>query len=241
MVIRSKLQSPTPTASSYFKRVRCIRSTIVVRDFSGPVPRGPYGLPFQPSQRLKAGRTLRGSALWNVIASPYSAVFSKSAGGPGRCLLAYKVLKRLQEFARLVRCHEGVFLFVCFDGLPSQAQPGFVLITRALYLAKPSMQVACSTSSLVVMRSFHLDRHIEHRAKAFLASLALPSLQRFNVTVSRGVAYVNVRVPNSYEWQLAVDVCQRVTGIREVVDSIKVDLPEHFHACDLFPPGSVRH
>ena len=68
------------------------------------------------------------------------------------------------------------------------------------------------------------DHDIEDRVKAAFAGLTLPCLKRLEVGVRDGIAFLDGRVPNFYQRQLAIHACQRVAGVREVVDSIEVDL-----------------
>ena len=68
------------------------------------------------------------------------------------------------------------------------------------------------------------DPDLELRVRASLSKLGRQSLKLVQVRVSQAVVFLNGRVSSFYERQLAINACQRVTGIHHVTDSIKVSL-----------------
>ena len=68
------------------------------------------------------------------------------------------------------------------------------------------------------------DHEVEDRVKVALSRLEFPCLKRLPVRVSDGIAFFEGRVPTFHQRQLAIHACQRVAGVKEVVDAIEVDL-----------------
>lgn len=65
-------------------------------------------------------------------------------------------------------------------------------------------------------------RELERRVKNFLAQRSIPGLRRLTVEVDGNSVLLRGRVRSYYEKQLAVNCCQRVAGVLNVIDWIEV-------------------
>lgn len=66
------------------------------------------------------------------------------------------------------------------------------------------------------------DRELECRVKNFLEELNLPALCDLEVEVRNGAAVVSGRVSTFYQKQLATSCCQRVAGVLNVINEVRV-------------------
>jgi carbon storage regulator len=66
------------------------------------------------------------------------------------------------------------------------------------------------------------DRHLERRLKSFLEGLSLPALRDLEVEVQNGAAVITGRVRTFYQKQLAASCCQRVAGVLNVLNEVRV-------------------
>jgi hypothetical protein len=66
------------------------------------------------------------------------------------------------------------------------------------------------------------DRELERRVKNFLAQRSIPGLRRLTVEVDGHSVLLRGHVRTYYEKQLAVNCCQRVAGVLNVIDWIEV-------------------
>jgi len=68
----------------------------------------------------------------------------------------------------------------------------------------------------------HSDGELERRLVSFLLQRQIPALRRISVAVSNGIVTLQGRVQSFYERQLCLNCCQRVAGVRRLVDQIEV-------------------
>ena len=66
------------------------------------------------------------------------------------------------------------------------------------------------------------DRDLERRVKSFLFERQMQALRLLEVACSRGVVTLCGHVGSFYEKQLALSACQRVAGVRRLVDAVEV-------------------
>ena len=66
------------------------------------------------------------------------------------------------------------------------------------------------------------DRELERRLKSFLEGLNLPALRDLEVEVRNGAAVITGRVRTFYHKQLATSCCQRVAGVLNVLNEVRV-------------------
>jgi len=66
------------------------------------------------------------------------------------------------------------------------------------------------------------DRELACRVKNFLEGLNLPALCDLEVDVRNGAAVVSGRVSTFYQKQLATSCCQRVAGVLNVINEVRV-------------------
>ena len=69
------------------------------------------------------------------------------------------------------------------------------------------------------------DAQIQQSVKRMLDQLGRRRLRLLDVDVQSGVACLRGRVKNFHERQLAINACQRVDGVHEMVDEIEVEGP----------------
>lgn len=67
-----------------------------------------------------------------------------------------------------------------------------------------------------------VDGELEQRVVSFLLGQSVPALRRIKVLVNNGVVTLKGRVQSYYERQLCLSCCQRVAGVRQLVDLIEV-------------------
>jgi len=66
------------------------------------------------------------------------------------------------------------------------------------------------------------DHDLECRVKRFLEGLNLPALCNLNVEVQNGAAVITGRVSTFCQKQLATSCCQRVAGVLNVINEVRV-------------------
>ncbi|MFO0816770.1 MAG: BON domain-containing protein [Pirellulales bacterium] len=66
------------------------------------------------------------------------------------------------------------------------------------------------------------DGELERRLISFLTERQIPSLRRVSVAVKNGIVTLSGQVRSFYERQLCLACCQRVAGVRQLVDQIEV-------------------
>jgi osmotically-inducible protein OsmY len=66
------------------------------------------------------------------------------------------------------------------------------------------------------------DQDLQRRVISFLAGRYLPSLRTLQVDVHEGTVTLRGRVASFYEKQVAIHSCQRVAGVRHLVDAVDV-------------------
>lgn len=66
------------------------------------------------------------------------------------------------------------------------------------------------------------DRELESRLLNFLMQRHIPALRKVSVAVSDGIVTLQGRVQSFYERQLCLSCCQRVAGVRKLIDLIEV-------------------
>ena len=66
------------------------------------------------------------------------------------------------------------------------------------------------------------DEEIYFRVCKFLQSRHFPAFRHFGVTVDQGIVTLTGRVCSFYEKQVAITSCQRVAGVRSLIDCIVV-------------------
>jgi hypothetical protein len=66
------------------------------------------------------------------------------------------------------------------------------------------------------------NRELERRVRNFLDQRSIPSLRRLTVEAAGNSVVLRGTVRTYYEKQLAINCCQRVAGVLDVVDAIEV-------------------
>ena len=66
------------------------------------------------------------------------------------------------------------------------------------------------------------DQDLQRRVLTFLAGRYLPSLRSLQVEVHEGTVTLRGQVASFYEKQVAIHSCQRVAGVRHLVDAVDV-------------------
>lgn len=66
------------------------------------------------------------------------------------------------------------------------------------------------------------DQDLKRRVISFLAGRYLPSLRQLQVDVEEGTVTIRGQVASFYEKQVAIHSCQRVAGVRKLVDAVDV-------------------
>jgi osmotically-inducible protein OsmY len=66
------------------------------------------------------------------------------------------------------------------------------------------------------------DQDLERRVVSYLAARYLPSLRQLQVSVEEGTVTLRGSVRSFYEKQIAIHSCQRVAGVRKLVDAVDV-------------------
>jgi osmotically-inducible protein OsmY len=66
------------------------------------------------------------------------------------------------------------------------------------------------------------DRDLERRVKSFLFERQIWALRMLEVVCNRGVVTLCGQVSSFYEKQIAISACQRVAGVRRLVDAVQV-------------------
>jgi len=68
----------------------------------------------------------------------------------------------------------------------------------------------------------HADGELERRVLSTLLQRQVPALRQISVAVQDGIVTLKGRVQSFYERQLCLICCQRVAGVRKLVDLIEV-------------------
>jgi len=66
------------------------------------------------------------------------------------------------------------------------------------------------------------DGDLKRRVSNFLATRQHARLLRLDVDVNDGIVTLQGRLASFYEKQLALSCCQRVAGVRQLVDEVEV-------------------
>lgn len=66
------------------------------------------------------------------------------------------------------------------------------------------------------------DNDLQRRVSNHLASRYLPALRRLQVCVQNGAVTLRGSTSSFYERQVAIHCCQRVAGVRQLIDEINV-------------------
>jgi osmotically-inducible protein OsmY len=66
------------------------------------------------------------------------------------------------------------------------------------------------------------DQDLERRVVSYLAARYLPSLRQLHVSVQEGTVTLRGSVRSFYEKQIAIHSCQRVAGVRRLIDAVDV-------------------
>ncbi len=83
------------------------------------------------------------------------------------------------------------------------------------------------------------DRDLERRITCFLYGRNLPALRRLETEVCNGVAIVEGQVWSYYEKQLVTCCCQRVAGVLQVVNRVRVSGPDDDSSASQDSSGNV--
>ncbi len=67
------------------------------------------------------------------------------------------------------------------------------------------------------------DQDILRRVTCYLSTRHFPAFRELDVEVDRGIVTVSGVLPSYYEKQVALNTCQRVAGVIELVDDILVE------------------
>ncbi|MFO0868970.1 MAG: BON domain-containing protein [Pirellulales bacterium] len=66
------------------------------------------------------------------------------------------------------------------------------------------------------------DGELQRQVLDFLFQRQMPALRSIQVAVCNGIVTLRGRVRSFYERQLCLSCCQRVAGVRQLVDQIEV-------------------
>jgi osmotically-inducible protein OsmY len=66
------------------------------------------------------------------------------------------------------------------------------------------------------------DQDLERRVISYLSARYLPGLRQLQVSVQEGTVTLRGSVKSFYEKQIAIHSCQRVAGVRKLVDAVDV-------------------
>lgn len=66
------------------------------------------------------------------------------------------------------------------------------------------------------------DEDLQRRVLSYLAARYLPSLRELSVSVHEGTVTLRGHVKSFYEKQIAIHSCQRVAGVRHLIDAVDV-------------------
>lgn len=69
------------------------------------------------------------------------------------------------------------------------------------------------------------DLDLERRVLNYLAGRFMPALRRLAIEAEGGIVTVRGQVSSFYEKQIALHCCQRVAGVRELIDAVDVESP----------------
>jgi osmotically-inducible protein OsmY len=72
-------------------------------------------------------------------------------------------------------------------------------------------------------RTDHADKDLQSRVVTFLSSRHFPAFRNLSVSVSDGAVHVSGKLNSFYAKQVALNTCQRVAGVLELIDKIEVD------------------
>ena len=72
------------------------------------------------------------------------------------------------------------------------------------------------------VRVDYRDADIRHRVTSFLNSRHFPAFKNLQVEVENGSVIVSGELRTYYEKQVALSTCQRVAGVRTLIDEIGV-------------------
>ena len=68
------------------------------------------------------------------------------------------------------------------------------------------------------------DQELQFRVKSFLSSRHFPGFEMLEVSARNGAVTLSGKVDSFYEKQIAISSCQRVAGVLELIDRIKVSV-----------------
>lgn len=75
---------------------------------------------------------------------------------------------------------------------------------------------------MLTMSVEHADGDLERRVVSTLMERQVPALRQITVAVSNGIVTLKGRVQSFYVRQLCLICCQRIVGVRKLVDLIEV-------------------
>lgn len=66
------------------------------------------------------------------------------------------------------------------------------------------------------------DQDVQRRVRSFLNSRHFPAFRQLQVEVENGSVRISGNVPSFYEKQVALNSCQRVAGVLQLIDEVGV-------------------
>ena len=81
--------------------------------------------------------------------------------------------------------------------------------------------LAADNPKLIGRVDFH-DQDVEQRVRTFLNSRHFPAFRRLKVDVENGSVRLSGNLTTFYEKQVALNSCQRVAGVLQLIDEIGV-------------------
>ena len=76
----------------------------------------------------------------------------------------------------------------------------------------------------IQVRFDYPDEEVCTRVKNFLFSRHFPSIRELEVDVDNGIVTLSGNVQSYYEKQVAMNSCQHVAGVLDLIDKIEVEL-----------------
>ena len=84
------------------------------------------------------------------------------------------------------------------------------------------MEFLATESSKLSGRVDFSDADVEQRVRTFLNSRHFPAFQRLKIDVENGSVRLSGILASFYEKQVALNSCQRVAGVLQLIDEIGV-------------------
>jgi osmotically-inducible protein OsmY len=95
---------------------------------------------------------------------------------------------------------------------------------------RQAMQLTAETRELA-MAAAHADEELRQRVKLYLIHTGHMPVRSIDVVVHGGTATLRGMAPTYYIRQLAIACAQRVAGVRQVVDQIRMEQPAEKNHC----------